>query len=40
MYALLAKRLPHAGIVSVAHRESVAAFHDKTLDLGSQRRES
>jgi putative ATP-binding cassette transporter len=34
MYHLLAERLPNAAIISVAHRESVAAFHDKTLDLG------
>jgi putative ATP-binding cassette transporter len=35
MYHLLAERLPNATIISVAHRESVAAFHDKTLDLGA-----
>ncbi|MBS0308108.1 MAG: ABC transporter ATP-binding protein/permease, partial [Proteobacteria bacterium] len=28
MYALLAQELPQTGIVSIAHRESVAAFHD------------
>lgn len=33
MYRLLIERLPGAGIVSVAHRESLAAFHDKTLEL-------
>jgi putative ATP-binding cassette transporter len=34
MYRLLGERLPNAAIISVAHRESVAAFHDKALDLG------
>jgi putative ATP-binding cassette transporter len=34
MYHLLQDRLPHAAIVSVAHRESVAAFHDKALSIG------
>lgn len=33
MYRLLIERLPGAGIVSVAHRESLAAFHDRTLEL-------
>jgi putative ATP-binding cassette transporter len=37
MYRLLAERLPNATIISVAHRESIAAFHDKTLDLGAAR---
>ncbi|MDR2789298.1 MAG: ABC transporter ATP-binding protein/permease [Candidatus Accumulibacter sp.] len=35
MYRLLAQRLPHAAIVSVAHREGVAAFHDWALDLSA-----
>ncbi|MDR1935249.1 MAG: ABC transporter ATP-binding protein/permease [Candidatus Accumulibacter sp.] len=35
MYRLLAERLPNAAIISVAHRESVAAFHDKALDLSA-----
>jgi putative ATP-binding cassette transporter len=39
MYALLRERLPHAAIISVAHRESVAAFHDRTLDIEKQRTE-
>jgi putative ATP-binding cassette transporter len=33
MYDLLARRLPDVTIVSVAHRESVAAFHDKVLNI-------
>jgi putative ATP-binding cassette transporter len=39
MYGLLAERLPSVTIVSVAHRESVAAFHDKVLDLGDRKTE-
>jgi putative ATP-binding cassette transporter len=35
MYRLLAERLPDAAIISVAHRESVAAFHEKALDMGA-----
>ncbi|MDR2365408.1 MAG: ABC transporter ATP-binding protein/permease [Zoogloeaceae bacterium] len=35
IYRLLAERLPDAAIISVAHRESVAAFHDRALDLGA-----
>ncbi|MDR0673839.1 MAG: ABC transporter ATP-binding protein/permease [Zoogloeaceae bacterium] len=35
MYRLLEERLPNAAIVSVAHRESVAAYHDRALDLGA-----
>jgi putative ATP-binding cassette transporter len=35
MYGLLAERLPNVTIVSVAHREGVAAFHDKVLDLSA-----
>ena len=31
MYALLRSRLPGAGIVSIAHRPSVAAHHDRRL---------
>ncbi|MDR2092006.1 MAG: ABC transporter ATP-binding protein/permease [Azoarcus sp.] len=33
MYRLVQERLPDAAIVSVAHREGVAAFHDRTLDM-------
>ncbi|WP_027797330.1 ABC transporter ATP-binding protein/permease [Paraburkholderia acidipaludis] len=33
LYKLLNERLPKAAIVSVAHRESLAAFHDETLDI-------
>ncbi|MDR2092007.1 MAG: ABC transporter ATP-binding protein/permease [Azoarcus sp.] len=36
MYRLVQKRLPNAAIVSVAHRESVAAFHDRALDLSAE----
>jgi putative ATP-binding cassette transporter len=35
LYRLLQGRLPGASIVSVAHRESVAAFHDQALDLSA-----
>jgi putative ATP-binding cassette transporter len=34
MYRLLQERLPKAALISVAHRESVAAFHDRALDMG------
>jgi putative ATP-binding cassette transporter len=33
LYRLFNERLPKAAIVSVAHRESLAAFHDETLDM-------
>jgi vitamin B12/bleomycin/antimicrobial peptide transport system ATP-binding/permease protein len=33
LYHLFNERLPKAAIVSVAHRESLAAFHDETLDV-------
>ncbi|MDR2624912.1 MAG: ATP-binding cassette domain-containing protein, partial [Zoogloeaceae bacterium] len=33
MYGLLRERLPNTTILSVAHRESVAAFHDQVLNL-------
>ncbi|MDE1180679.1 ABC transporter ATP-binding protein/permease [Paraburkholderia sp.] len=33
LYRLLLDRLPNAAIVSVAHRESVAAFHGETLEV-------
>lgn len=33
LYKLFNERLPKAAIVSVAHRESLAAFHDETLDI-------
>ncbi|MEK6348697.1 MAG: ABC transporter ATP-binding protein/permease [Burkholderia sp.] len=33
LYGLLAARLPGAAIVSIAHRESLAAFHDHTLEI-------
>jgi putative ATP-binding cassette transporter len=34
LYELIRQRLPEATIVSVAHRPSVASFHDRTLALG------
>jgi putative ATP-binding cassette transporter len=33
IYRLLTERLPHAAIVSVAQRESLAQFHKETLDI-------
>jgi putative ATP-binding cassette transporter len=33
LYRLFTERLPKAAIVSVAHRESLASFHDETLDV-------
>ncbi|SDI47727.1 ABC transporter ATP-binding protein/permease [Paraburkholderia phenazinium] len=33
VYRLFMERLPKAAIVSVAHRESLAAFHEETLDV-------
>ncbi|MDN7719395.1 ABC transporter ATP-binding protein/permease [Burkholderia gladioli] len=33
LYGLLAARLPGAAIVSIAHRESLAQFHDRTLEV-------
>ncbi|WP_414443723.1 ABC transporter ATP-binding protein/permease [Burkholderia sp. 22PA0106] len=33
LYGLLAARLPGAAIVSIAHRESLTAFHDRTFDV-------
>jgi putative ATP-binding cassette transporter len=33
LYRLFNERLPKAAIVSVAHRESLAAFHEDTLDI-------
>lgn len=34
LYRLLCERLPHAGLVSVGHRSTLAAFHERRLDLG------
>ena len=39
MYALLRCRLPEAAIVSIAHRQGVAAFHTRHLALLDQARE-
>jgi putative ATP-binding cassette transporter len=33
LYGRLRERLPAAGILSVAHRPSVAAFHDRRIEL-------
>lgn len=33
MYATLRERLPQAGVLSVAHRESVGAFHERKVTL-------
>lgn len=35
LYTLLLARLPETAIVSVAHRESLAAFHERTLALSA-----
>ncbi|MDA8231753.1 MAG: ABC transporter ATP-binding protein/permease [Magnetospirillum sp.] len=35
LYALLRERLPDAGIVSVGHRGTLAAFHDREINLPS-----
>jgi putative ATP-binding cassette transporter len=39
MYELLRRRLPHATVVSIAHRSGVVAFHDRqiTVDPAGQR---
>jgi putative ATP-binding cassette transporter len=33
LYHVFTERLPKAAIVSVAHRASLAAFHEETLDV-------
>ena len=33
LYRLLLERLPHAAIVSIGHRSSLVAFHDRFLEL-------
>ncbi|MFC0217851.1 ABC transporter ATP-binding protein/permease [Pseudochelatococcus lubricantis] len=33
MYALLAERLPHTTIVSIGHRSTLDAFHDRRIEL-------
>lgn len=33
LYGLLRRELPHAMVVSVGHRETLAAFHDQALTL-------
>ena len=37
MYAWLRERLPRAAIVSVGHRDSLLAFHERTLAIGAGR---
>jgi putative ATP-binding cassette transporter len=34
MYALLRERLPEAAVVSIAHRQGVAAFHERQIAIG------
>ncbi|AET90228.1 ABC transporter domain protein [Burkholderia sp. YI23] len=34
IYTTIVERLPNAAIVSVAHREAVARFHDRRLEIG------
>ncbi len=38
LYRLFTERLPNAAIISIAHRESLAAFHSETLDIERARR--
>ena len=33
VYRLISERLPHATVISVAHRPEVADYHDKRWDL-------
>jgi len=33
LYTLIAPRLPHTALVSIAHRPSVAAYHDRSWRL-------
>ncbi|MCX7153467.1 MAG: hypothetical protein NT115_13380 [Proteobacteria bacterium] len=33
MYRLLQERLPHAAIISIAHRASVRAFHSRQIGM-------
>jgi putative ATP-binding cassette transporter len=35
LYELIRQRLPETTVVSVAHRPSLASFHDTTLTLGA-----
>jgi putative ATP-binding cassette transporter len=37
MYTLLRERLPQAAILSIAHREAVARFHDRVLRVADRR---
>jgi vitamin B12/bleomycin/antimicrobial peptide transport system ATP-binding/permease protein len=36
LYQMLKQRLPKATLVSIAHRPSVAAFHERRLDMDRQ----
>jgi putative ATP-binding cassette transporter len=36
VYRLLAERLPHTTVVSIGHRSTLAAFHDRRLTLGRE----
>jgi putative ATP-binding cassette transporter len=40
LYRLLTERLPKGAIVSVAQRESLAQFHQETLDIRRPRKSS
>jgi len=35
MYQLIGDRLPNCTIVSIAHRTTLEAFHDRRLNLGA-----
>ena len=37
LYQILKERLPNATLVSIAHRPSVAAFHERRLNLSTRR---
>src|SRR5260221_4820016 len=39
MYRLLIERLPHSSIISIAHRESLAKFHDRRISIDAQTRQ-
>jgi vitamin B12/bleomycin/antimicrobial peptide transport system ATP-binding/permease protein len=40
LYQLLTEQLPNAAIVSVTHRESLAKFHQETLDIARMREQT
>jgi putative ATP-binding cassette transporter len=37
LYALLERRLPHTGIISVGHHANLRAYHDRTIDFADIR---